>query len=117
MLLAVLVLAVYCPLLGMVHGNPLLAALLAAIIPIFTKWLVEWLNNRLKKSTDATPDKDRFQTDEAHAVAVLDHAIDDLPRRQRGRRMLLRWMKRHLGKPDQIDRAELADIKAAAEDD
>lgn len=100
----------------MTVGNPLLVALFAALIPILAKWLMEWLNGRLSKS-EAVVNKDHYQTETSHANAVLDHAIDDIPRRQIGRRLLLRFMRRHVDNPQAMNPEEMRDVIHAASND
>lgn len=100
-----------------IHGNPLLIALFAALIPILAKWLQEWLAGRLK-SAEAKIPKTGEMDDKAHAKAVLAQALDDTPRIAWGRRALIRWCQRNVDKtPDQEAMAEAQEIGQRAEDE
>jgi hypothetical protein len=94
-----------------VVGNPLLIALIAALIPILAKWLQEWLTDRLKTAEAKIP-KAGAMDDAEHAKAVLAQALQDTARIAFGRRSLLRWMLRNVDKPPGEE--ELEEAKSIA---
>lgn len=68
----------------------LIIGLIVALLP----YLISWLQKLFAKTAKSLPEPDTFATPEAATVALFDAAIQELPKRKYGRRMLLRVLKR-----------------------
>lgn len=98
--------------------SAIIAAIIAALGPYLVKWiieLIEGLLNKAEKNVVTTGD------DVRDAEALIDEAIRITPRRQIGRRNLLRFVRALAprimsgAKPTKADRDELAALAGRVE--
>ncbi len=74
--------------------SAIISALLAAIGPLLTQWLVAWLQSLFTKAASGLPEPVPGSESVARA-ALFDAALNHTPRFAFARRALLRTLKRH----------------------
>ena len=97
----------------------LVSELLKVFGPLLTAWLQKWLESLLQKAAARMPDAKLYATPEQARLALLDEAIDAVPRLAFARRALLRRVRAHAGQPalTTAEQAEFRDLVGAAENE
>lgn len=97
----------------------IIGLLIEILGPILKEWILNWINNHLKRVAASLPAPATFATPQLANDALMDAAISAAPRFAFARRGILRWMKRKGPAPTLTaeDFAELRDLSEAADNE